>query len=291
MRSLTWPAIAGTSLLGILVACGGVDSPVPPLPASPELARQGQVLAEGLGACGHCHSMTGEPGAPLTGGRQMEDQYGEILAPNITLARSGIGTWSEGDFIRVFRAYVKPNGSIVSPAFHSGAQWMSDADLGALMTYVRSLPPVESEVPARDISWLDRYTVGFFDSKPEVKGLIPQLPQSFRQEYGEYLVNHVARCSSCHSKPEGIIVSSRYMAGGEEISFDGETRVAPNITHDPEVGLGEWTEEDYRAFFASGKTRDGRQVDPRFCPVRFYGRAPAQDVEAMISFLRTIPAD
>ncbi len=274
----------------IFLACSPVEAPVPPIPATPELALQGQVIVNGLGACGHCHSLAGEPGAPLSGGRKLRDEFGDIDAPNITLAKTGLGSWSEGDLIRVFRAYVKPDGSEVAPSFHSGVEWMSDVDLGAVMTYVRTLPPVESEIQPRSITWLDRNTVGFFDSKSEVRGFVPQIPRAFRVEYGQYLVDHVAHCGSCHSVPEGIISSSRYMAGGEDVWFDGEVKVAPNITASPESRLAGWSESDYRTFFASGRTPDGRQIDERFCPLKFYRRAPADELEAMIAYLRTIPA-
>lgn len=274
----------------VLIACSSVDSQVPPIPATPELALQGRAIVDGLGACGHCHSITGQPGTPLSGGRKLRDEYGDIEGPNITLAKSGIGSWSEGDLIRVFRAYVKPGGDKVAPSFHSGAEWISDVDLGAITTYVRSMPQAEQEVPEREISWLDRNTVGFFDSKSEVRGLVPQLPRAFRTEYGQYLVDHVAHCGSCHSIPEGIISSARYMSGGQEIWFDGESKVAPDITFNSETGLGEWSEADYRAFFASGRTRSGRQVDSRFCPIQYYSRASADESEAMIAYLRTIPA-
>lgn len=260
------------------------------MPATPELARQGQVIVEGLGACGHCHSVAGQPGRPLSGGRKLHDQYGDIDSPNITLAKTGIGSWSEGDFIRAFRAHVKPGGEEVAPSFHSGAEWMSDVDLGAVMSYVRSLPATENEVAPREISWLDRYTTGFFASKSEVRGLVPQIPRAFKVEYGQYLVDHVAHCGSCHSLPEGIISSSRYMSGGQEVWFDGESKVAPDITFTPDSGLGAWSESDYKTFFASGRTRDGRQVDTRFCPVQFYSRAPTEDIDAMVAYLRTIPA-
>ena len=280
------------TILGVagFLACSSVDSQVPPMPATPELALQGRALVEGLGACGHCHSLGGQPGAPLSGGRTMRDEYGEVQGPNITLAKSGIGTWSEGDFIRVFRAYVKPDGGKVSPTFHSGSEWMSDVDLAALTTYVRSIHPIENEVPPRSISWLDRNTVGFFDSKSQVRGFVPQVPRAFRMEYGQYLVDHVAHCGSCHSVPEGIISSSRYMSGGEEVWFDGESKVAPDITLSLETGLGSWSEGDYRAFFATGRTKDGRQVDPRFCPVPYYSRASTEEIESIIAYLRTIPA-
>lgn len=279
------------AVIALSLACSHVESPVPPLTATPKLELQGLIVVEGLGACGHCHSRTGEPDSALSGGRIMEDEFGEIAGPNITLAKTGIGAWSENDLIRIFRGYVKPGGGVLSSTFHSGSEWMSDIELAGVTTYLRSLPPVENEVPARNINWLDRNTTGFFDRKSEVKGLVPQISRAFRVEYGQYLVDSVAHCGSCHSMPEGIISSSHYMVGGQTISFDGEEKVAPNITSDPEEGLGKWSENDYRVFFTDGRTPDGRQVDTRFCPVKFYSRVSQEDLDLMIAYLRTIPAD
>lgn len=289
------PRIAALSsallAVAVFIACGTVDSAAPPLEPTPAIALQGQIVVEGLGACGHCHSLTGEPGTPLSGGRRMEDKFGEIQGPNITLAKTGLGGATEGDIIRAFRFYRKANGELLAPSFHAGSEWMSDVELAGITTYIRGLPPVENEVPDRDINWLDRNTTGFFDSHPEVKGLVPQISRAFRVEFGQYLVDNVAHCGSCHSQPEGVFSSMRYLQGGEEISFDGVTKIAPNITRDPEKGLGSWSDQDYMTFLQTGRTRDGRQVDDKFCPVKYYSVVSPQDLELMVAYLRTVPAE
>jgi hypothetical protein len=286
-------AVLGSVILalGICLACSPVDSAAPPLEPTPAIALQGQIVVEGLGACGHCHSLTGEPGTSLSGGRKMEGKFGEILGPNITLAKTGLGGATEGDIIRAFRFYRKANGELLAPGFHDGSEWMSDVELAGITTYIRSLPPVENEVPDRNINMLDRNTIGIFDSHPEVTGLVPQMPRAFRVEFGQYLVDNVAHCGSCHSRPEGIFSSMRYLQGGEEISFDGVTKVAPNITRDPEKGLGAWSDQDYMTFFQTGRTRDGRQVDNKFCPVKYYSVVSPQDLDLVIAYLRTVPAE
>ena len=276
--------------LGALIACGSVSTTPPPLPATAELARQGQRIAEGLGACGHCHNVSGEPTAPLAGGRLLQDKFGPVSSPNITLAASGIGSWSEGDLLHLFRAYRRPNGEMVAPAFHSGIEWISDNDVGAITTYIRSLPAVDNLVEHRELSFIDRNTTGFFDSMAEVRGLVPQIPRNFKVEYGQYLVDQVARCGSCHSLPEGIVTSERYMAGGQEIFFDGASKIAPDITSSTESGLGGWSADEMKNFLMTGRTRDGRQVDSRFCPVRFYRRATPEEIDAVVTYLRTVPS-
>jgi hypothetical protein len=123
-----------------------------------------------------------------------------------------------------------------------------------------------------------------------VRGYIPALSPKFRTEYGQYLVDHVARCGSCHSKPGGIFSSEEYLAGGQEISFDGEYKTAPNITSSKSAGIGSWSIRQISDYLRSGRTPSGREIDTRFCPVQFYAQAAPEDVEAVATYVRAVPA-
>ena len=272
-----------------LVACSSDDLPPPPLPGDATSITRGQQIAEALGACGSCHSMNGKPGQPLSGGRLMSDAFGDVNAPNITVAKSGIGAWSETDVRVLLRSNKRPDGTSLYSKFHKGLSWLSDSDLTAVIAYLRNLPPVENEVEQRNIGFIGRNTTGFFFSVSEVKGYVAQIPQGFRIEYGEYLTNGVAGCNRCHARPGGIFTSDKFMAGGEEISFDDEVKVAPNITQSKEAGIGGWSEEDLKGYLRSGKTPAGREVDKRFCPVDFYQRASTAEIDAVVAYLRTVP--
>lgn len=80
------------------------------------------------------------------------------------------------------------------------------------------------------------------------------------------------------------------MAGGAPVSFDGEYKVAPNITMSTTSGIGAWSESGLRDYLRSGRTPEGREVDSRFCPVQFYARAPVEHIDAVVAYLRTVPA-
>jgi mono/diheme cytochrome c family protein len=276
-----------------VTACSPDPSVSPPLPATSESVVRGQQLVEGAGACGFCHSMERVAGAPLAGGAVMYDQYGAVEAPNITVSANGIGSWTESDLKKFLRTSVRPDQSIAMASFHRGMEWMSDSDIGRITAYLRSLPGSDREVTRREVSFFSRNTTGFFDAKPAVRGYIPDISPSFRREYGEYLVDHVARCGSCHSRPGGIFSSEVYLGGGKELRIgegDGESKAAPNISSSDISGIGGWSREHFAQFFSEGKTPSGRAVDPRFCPVGFYAKAPARDIEAMIEYLRSVPA-
>ena len=292
MRTLKLATVVAALFCLTLVGCGTPDPVLPPPPSVDQgvATQRGAHLINGLGACGFCHSIDGRTTGPLSGGRVMSDDYGEVRGPNITLAKTGIGEWAEVDLKRALRGNIRPDGSYLSSRRHRGFEWLADSDVTAITMYLRSLPAVEHEVAARRVSFLERNTVGLFDSRIEVKGYIPALGPQFKLEYGQYLTDHVARCGSCHTKPGGWTTSEEYMAGGAPVSFDGEYKVAPNITMSTTAGIGAWSESALRDYLRSGRTPEGREVDSRFCPVQFYARAPAEHIDAVVAYLRTVPA-
>lgn len=275
-------------MLGV-VSCSVEESVAPSLPLTEGAAARGQQLVEGIAACGFCHSMQRTPGAPLAGGLPLHDKYGEVLSPNITVSENGIGAWTATDLKRFMRTSMRPDGSKAESGFHRGFEWLSDGDVTRITAYLRALPPHDNLVERREIGFFDRNTIGFFDSNPAVRGYIPEISQSFKKEYGQYFVDHVARCGVCHSRKGSVVASESYLAGGEEVRIGEESKVAPNITSSDISGIGAWTEEDLRSFLRSGRTSSGTQVDPRFCPVGFYANAPARDIEPIVAYLRTVP--
>jgi cytochrome c553 len=280
------------SLVGAIAlgACTPEEVAPPPLPPDSASVVRGQQLAEGFGSCGFCHSMKGTVGQALSGGRVLNDMFGEVSGPNITLAESGIGQWSESDVRALFRAQKRPDGSLTYTSLHQGFEWLSDSDLTALIAYLRTRPANENVVERRAPSAIERNLSGYFYSAAEVHGYVPQISPSFRVEYGEYLANNVAGCARCHSKPAGLISSSEYLAGGQEIVIDGESKIAPNITSSKIAGVGDWSEADLKRYFASGATPSGREVDKRFCPVDFYASAGASEIDSVVAYIRSVPA-
>jgi len=274
------------------IGCGTPDPILPP-PPSVELERaalRGAQLVDGMGACGFCHSMDGLTSSPLSGGRLMSDGYGEVHGPNITRSATGIGDWTEADLRRALRSNIRPDGSEISSQPHRGFEWLADVDVTAITAYLRTLPPIEHQVASRRISLLERNTTGLLEARVEVKGYIPAIGPQFRAEYGQHLTDHVARCGSCHTKPGGWIASEEYLAGGREISFDGKYKIAPNITTSKISGIGSWSEVALEQYLRSGRTAAGREVDSGFCPVQFYAKAPQEQIEAVVAYLRSVPA-
>lgn len=108
-------------------------------------------------------------------------------------------------------------------------------------------------------------------------------------ERGRYLVESIAACGNCHTPkgPEGEI-SGMALAGGFVIEEPGFTAVAPNITPDPETGIGDWTDEQIVDAIREGRRPDGSIIGPPM-PIGFYRDVSDRDARAMVAYLRTVP--
>lgn len=283
-------------LCSIWIGITGCQSPKPSYPPIHDLNSQSQLqrgrdLVEGFAACGFCHSLDGQPQRPLSGGRVFQDAYGAIQPGNITIDKSGIGEWGLRSVRDVFREAKRPDGSTLAPHAHKGFEWMSDRDIDGITAYLRYLPGSKSNVSRRAISFWNRNVRGFWETLGEVKGYIPETPQEHTVEYGRYIVDNVARCGACHNRPSGLFSSEKYLEGGKEISINGDFRFAPNITQSITGGIGAWTEQEMQRFLRTGQTPEGHEVSPKYCPVSFYSQAPEIDIQAVVSYLRTVKGD
>lgn len=97
-------------------------------------------------------------------------------------------------------------------------------------------------------------------------------------------------CASCHAA-EGAQGDARLvLAGGRRFPSDFGTFVAPNISPDPEQGLGRWSQEDFVRAMTRGVSPDGQHYYPAF-PYTAYAKATPQDIADLWAFLRTLPSD
>lgn len=274
---------------GVFGGCSSTEEPAAPISVEGrQFVTRGMEIVTGLAACGSCHSLNGLAGQPLAGGRTMVDLYGEVSGSNITLSKSGLAGWSERDVLVLLRSGQRPDATYISPEVHRGYEWLSDLDIAAVVGYLRSVPPVERRIEQREITLLDRNTTGFFVANKDVTGYVPSISPSFKVEYGQYLADHVARCGSCHNTPPGLMSSERYWGGGKTVVFNGEELIAPEITNSKISGLGDWSEEDFRTYLKTGRTRDNRRVNSTFCPTDFYQRATNEDISALVAYIRTV---
>ncbi len=113
-------------------------------------------------------------------------------------------------------------------------------------------------------------------------------------ERGEYLANAVMVCMDCHSERDwskfsGPIVEGTLGKGGEvfdqNMSFPGRY-VSKNITPHH---LSSWTDGEIFRAITAGVSKDGKALFP-IMPYHHYGTLDRRDIEAVIAYIRTLPA-
>ena len=108
---------------------------------------------------------------------------------------------------------------------------------------------------------------------------------------GRYLGETIAACGNCHTPkgPQGELPGMT-LAGGFVIEIPGAFRaVVPNVTPDPETGIGRWSDADIAAAIREGRRPDGTIIGPPM-PIELYRRISDEDLAALVAWLRSVPA-
>jgi cytochrome c553 len=106
-------------------------------------------------------------------------------------------------------------------------------------------------------------------------------------ERGSYLVNTIGACGNCHAR-DTAGTRTTDLAGGFE--FDDEIAghfVMPNITPDPETGIGKWTDAEIVVALRDGKRPDGSIIGPPM-PIPVYRQLSDHDAEAIAAYLLSL---
>lgn len=206
----------------------------PAIGAQQELIQRGEYLAK-MGDCIACHSNVEGKTAPYAGGLPIATPFGTFYSPNITPDKeTGIGNWTEQDFIRALKEGRDPKGRNYFPVFpYIYFSKMTDDDARALYAYFMSIPPVKLEnkslpfpfgVPGARFSLWGWNLLFFF---PENNSVEYNANQSVEWNRGKYIVDTLGHCSMCHT-PLNVFGApkNRYYLTGSFI--DGYW--APNIT-------------------------------------------------------------
>ncbi len=99
---------------------------------------------------------------------------------------------------------------------------------------------------------------------------------------------HAGGCASCHATPEQE--DSRRLGGGLPLKTPFGTFRVPNISPDPQHGIGAWSEEAFVNALLRGVGRNGEHLYPAF-PYTSYQRMALEDVRDLFAYLKTLPAD
>lgn len=102
------------------------------------------------------------------------------------------------------------------------------------------------------------------------------------------LVFAAGGCVSCHAEPEATGDAKLVLAGGLPFPSDFGTFYAPNISPDPEHGIGEWTLTEFARAVTKGVSPDSEHYYPAF-PYTAYTHMAQQDVINLYAYMQTLP--
>lgn len=276
------------------------DAPYPNVAASADSAvvARGHYVVRTLVNCAGCH---GDPArreeamrgaeVPLSGGYAFVIPPGTFYARNITPdPQTGLGNVSDGAIARALRYGVGHDGRALLPFMEM--QGLSDEDLAAVVSYLRTQPPVHNPVPAHRYSLLGRIVRATVLAEPVGPSGTPpvETPHGATVDNGRYLAGSVALCWSCHTQRSmvtGAFIGPRFggATGFEEADDPNHTWSPPNLTSDPETGrTGRMTEDEFVDRFRAGRVIPGSPM-----PWESFQRMHEDDIRAIYRYLKTVP--
>ncbi|WP_213880332.1 cytochrome c [Pseudomonas sp. dw_358] len=242
--------------------------------------------------CVACHVVPG--GKPFAGGLAFKLPFGTLYSPNITPDKdTGIGNWSDDEFVSAVQRGVGKDGKHYYPAFpYTSYSKMPREDILAIKAYLFSLQPVKQAPKENDLSFPFNQRWGmwfwnkiFLDDQRFVAD--PQQSQEWNR--GAYLVEGPGHCGECHS-PRNFAqaVDAKQSLAGTML---GNWR-AYNISSDPQYGVGAWPQETLVKYFATGEApgygmAGGPMSDVIEHSLRFM---TPEDLQAMAVYLKSTPA-
>jgi mono/diheme cytochrome c family protein len=162
---------------------------------------------------------------------------------------------------------------------------MADADLDAVVAYIKSVTPISNKVTEDTVS-----TEGM-PALPFVTGIAAPAATD-KAARGAYLVNSVMGCTDCHTPVDpntGAPQMDKYLAGRQPYEGPWGIVYGGNITPDEETGIGAWTEHEVKRALLTGVGRDGRRLI--LMPWYAYASLTTEDADAVAFYLlNALPA-
>ena len=120
-------------------------------------------------------------------------------------------------------------------------------------------------------------------SEAEVAGLTGDVARGER-------IFHATGCASCHMAAGAKDAAQLVLSGGQRFASPFGAFLAPNISQDPQHGIGDWTLAELASALTRGVSRTGEHLYPAL-PYAAYARMQVQDVADLHALLKTLPAD
>jgi mono/diheme cytochrome c family protein len=277
----------------LLILCSPLEAAEEsPVNLAPNISA-GKYLFQAAGGCG-CHTDTKNSGAFLAGGRPIKTPFGTFYGTNITPdPETGIGNWSDEDFIRAMTQGLSPEAKHYFPVFpYTSFQRIKRNDLLALKAYLFSVPPVKQKNLPHDLilPFGGQYAMLFWKNfvwSPQP--FISNSEQTASWNRGAYLAQAVAHCGECHTPRNlfGALKTKMHFAGSKE---GPEGELAPNITPHQKTGIGGWSKVDISYFLQTGMKPDGDDAQGLMGEVIEFGYENLQegDLDALAEYLLSL---
>jgi mono/diheme cytochrome c family protein len=250
------------------------------IPTDPAMIAEGQRLYAVFG-CIECH------GQNLAGREAFSHPLiGAFYGPNLTPAKSSrVSKFSGLDWVRAIRHGVRPDGSSIVFMLSDELNHLSDRDLGAIIAYAKSVPPVEVQQPPQDLKPMV-HVLNALNILPLVaaaridhEAVRPaDPPPAATAEFGEHLAK--ATCVGCHGQT---------MSGGAIPGAPPSVPVPSNLTPHQETGLAHWTFADFDRAMRTGKRPDGTALN-EFMPWKNFRQLNQDEMAALWAYLQQLPA-
>lgn len=261
------------------------------------LLARGKYLVYGPAHCADCHGAVGTESrvdngeeVALTGGKVFDLPIGLIYPRNITSdIETGIGGLTDGQIARSLRYGVGYDGRAMFNfmPFHN----TSDEDLTAIISYVRSTPPVKNVVPKHAYNLMGKVIKAFALKPVGPDGeVLKAIKPDSTAEYGKYLATSVANCKGCHTNRDlktGAYIGKDF-SGGFQMEEKGFTFHTPNLTPDKNTGhIFSWSEDVFLHRFRRGKVYPQSPM-----PWGPFGRMSDLEIKAIYRYLQSVaPVD
>lgn len=209
---------------------------------------------------------------------------GKVITPNFTIGQGGIGAQrTDEELARAIKHGIRSDGTPLLFMPSTEFYYLTDKDLGGVLAYIRSMPPVDNEMPpsqlsftgfvvmnlTRDITFLPAEMIPHDESPPTISE--PEVSK----EYGTYLS---LSCHVCH----GLTLS-----GGQILGFPPEWPAAPNLTSGEGSRLPAWKEDGFIEILRTGR-KHGRSISASYMPWTSYRYMTDDELRAVYLYLMSV---
>ncbi|MBW4024434.1 MAG: c-type cytochrome [Proteobacteria bacterium] len=299
-KKLLGGALGVALSVGLLASHGWGATKVPPQspgqgPAQTQnadaaLIAKGKYLTT-MGDCVGCHTANG--GHEFAGGQYMGMPFGAISTPNITPdVETGIGKYTDADFIRLMHHGVTRSGQYIYPAMpYPWYATVPDDDLLAIKAYLFSLPPIDAPRRPNHV-WFPftiRPAISIWDALfVPGKTFRPDPRLTAEQNRGSYIVNGLEHCGECHNHRNflGNTAIALNVLGAPITKW-----YAPSLRFDPTTGIGRFSDKDLVEFLGTGDSPQMGTVAGPMAEVIDYStkHLSESDRKAIVAYLHTLP--